>query len=98
MTKGDTKAGPKIEMYSKMLCPYCARAKRTLNRLELEYETLDITFRASLRQQMIERSQRFTVPQLFVDGYHIGGSDDLEAARQSGLLKKVLEGRLQRQA
>jgi len=83
---------PKIEMYSKMLCPYCARAKRTLDRLGLAYEVVDITFRGSLRQQMIERSQRATVPQIFIDGFHIGGSDDLEAARESGLLKEVLAG------
>ena len=41
---------------------------------------------------MIERSGRTTVPQIFIDGYHIGGSDDLEAARESGLLDKVLAG------
>ena len=41
---------------------------------------------------MIERSNRTTVPQIFIDDYHIGGSDDLEEARTSGLLKKVLDG------
>jgi glutaredoxin 3 len=77
-------------MYSKWLCPYCARAKRTLAELGLNPEVKDITFKPSLRRQMIERTGRHTVPQIFIDGRHIGGSDDLEAARESGLLCKLI--------
>ena len=50
----------------------------------------DITFKPSVRKEMIERSGRHTVPQIFIDGRHIGGSDDLEHARQSGLLNQLL--------
>lgn len=83
---------PKIEMYSKYLCPYCARAKRTLTELGLTFDVKDITFRPSLRREMIERSQRHTVPQIFIDDYHIGGSDDLEAAKLNGQLEQLLAG------
>ncbi len=83
---------PKIEMYSKMLCPFCHRAKRTLDNLGLRYEIIEVTFRRTRWQEMVERSNRSTVPQIFIDGFHIGGSDDLEHARNSGLLKKVLDG------
>ena len=83
---------PTIEMYSKMLCPFCSRAKRTLESLGLEYNSIEITFNGKRRKEMIERSGRTTVPQIFIDGYHIGGSDELEAARVSGLLDKVLAG------
>ncbi len=81
---------PEIEMYSKLLCPYCSRAKRTLTDLGANFTVKDITFKPSLRKEMIERSGRHTVPQIFIDGRHIGGSDDLEDARESGLLNKLL--------
>jgi len=83
---------PKIEMYCKMLCPYCHRAKRTLDDLGLTYEVIEVTFRRKLWNKMVERSNRSTVPQIFIDDYHVGGSDDLEQARESGLLQKLVNG------
>ena len=85
---------PSVEIYSKMLCPYCSRAKQTLDSLGVSYKTIEITFSRSRRAEMIERSNRTTVPQIFIDGYHIGGSDDLEAARASGLLTDILAGNI----
>lgn len=66
--------------------------KRTLEALGLNYKTIEITFNRSRRKEMIQRSNRTTVPQIFIDGYHIGGSGDLEAAKKNGLLDKVLAG------
>ena len=83
---------PKIEIYTSMICPYCHRAKRTLDSLGLSYEEIEVTLGGNRKQEMIERSNRTTVPQIFIDDYHIGGSDDLEDARTSGLLQKVLDG------
>ncbi len=83
---------PVIEIYSKLLCPYCSRAKRSLDRLSLNYSTTDITFNPRGRKEMLQRSGRHTVPQIFVEGYHIGGSDDLEDAIENGLLRRVLSG------
>lgn len=82
---------PKIEIYSKMLCPYCHRARRTLDDLGLKYELIEITFSPARRAQMIERSGRYTVPQIFIDGHAIGGSDDLELARRNGQLQSLLD-------
>lgn len=82
-----------IEIYSKFLCPYCSKAKRTLDKLGLSYQSIEITFNPHRRAEMIQRSGRTTVPQIFVGDVHIGGSDDLEAARESGLLNKVVTGK-----
>jgi len=82
---------PKIEIYNKMLCPFCHRAKRTLDELGLTYEVIEVTFSRKRWREMKERSNRTTVPQIFIDGHHIGGSDDLEHARASGTLRKLLE-------
>lgn len=79
-----------IEIYSKFLCPYCSRAKRTLDALGLGYESIEITLNPGRRAEMIQRSGRTSVPQIFIGEVHIGGSDDLELAKESGLLKKVL--------
>lgn len=85
---------PTIEMYSKMLCPYCHRAKRTLQLRGLDFNIIDITFKPGQRAEMIKRSSRTTVPQIFIGGYHVGGSDDLEIAKESGLLEKLIAGEL----
>ena len=83
---------PKIEVYSKMLCPFCHRAKGTLDKLGLSYEVIEVTFNWKRKREMEERSNRSTVPQIFINDFHIGGSDDLEDARSNGLLQKVLDG------
>ena len=73
-----------------MLCPFCHRAKRTLDELDLAYEVIEVTFSRKRWREMKERSNRTTVPQIFIDGHHIGGSDDLEIARANGTLKDLL--------
>jgi glutaredoxin 3 len=81
----------KIEIYTKFLCPYCTRAKRLLDTKGAAYEEIDISTGGPRRTEMIERSGgRQTVPQIFIDGRHIGGSDDLQALDRSGGLDPLL--------
>jgi GrxC family glutaredoxin len=80
----------KIEIYSKSYCPFCKRVKATLTRLGLSYEEFEITESEKLTQQMQERSGRRTVPQVFINGEHIGGGDDFHAALESGALAHLI--------
>lgn len=81
----------KIEIYTKGLCPYCARAKTLLNKKGAAFEEYDITMGGPLRAEMLERSAgKNTVPQVFIDGKHIGGSDDLAALDRAGKLDPLL--------
>lgn len=69
----------KIEIYYRPTCPYSMRALELLDTKRLKYTLYDITDNPSLRDKMIERSNRKTVPQIFINGEHIGGCDDLYA-------------------
>lgn len=77
----------RVEIYTKFTCPYCFRAKRLLDEKGVTYEEYEVTQIPGKRDEMLERSNgRHTVPQIFIDGRHIGGSDDLhELDRQGGL-------------
>lgn len=82
---------PKIEIYTKAFCPYCPRATSVFDRRGLAYEEYDITMDSAKRAEMIARADgRVTVPQVFVGGHHVGGSDDLLAAERSGALDSLL--------
>jgi glutaredoxin 3 len=81
----------KIEIFTKAFCPYCTRAKALLDSKHAEYEEIDISMGGPRRAEMIDRSQgRMTVPQVFIDGKHIGGSDDLAALDARGGLDPLL--------
>ena len=80
----------KIEIYSKGYCPYCKKTKETLNNLGLEFEEYEITRNEKLTQEMIARSQRKTVPQIFIDDQHIGGSDEFHHALRNGSLTDLI--------
>jgi alkyl hydroperoxide reductase subunit F len=80
----------RIEMYSKDWCPYCAKAKALLKAKGLEYQESDITSNYELQQEMIQRSKRRTVPQIFLDGESIGGYDDLANLNATGELDQRL--------
>lgn len=79
-----------IEIYTKDWCPYCDRAKALLQSKGLFYKEIDVTEDAGREQEMIERSQRRSVPQIFIDGTHVGGSDDLAAINTSGELNRIV--------
>ncbi len=82
---------PKIEIYCKFLCSYCARAKALLTAKGAAFDEYDITMGGPLRAEMLERSGgRTTVPQIFIDGRHIGGSDELAALDRAGNLDPLL--------
>ena len=81
----------RIEVYTKFLCPYCTRAKSLLTKKGAAFEEHDISTGGPLRAEMLERSGgRTTVPQVFIDGKHIGGSDDLAALDRAGKLDPLL--------
>lgn len=83
----------KIEIYTKAFCGYCARAKALLGSKGAAFEEYDITMGGLKRGEMLERaSGRTTVPQIFIDGRHIGGSDDLSALDARGELDSLLAG------
>ena len=82
-----------VEIYTKFLCPYCARAKKLLESKGVEYEEYDITMGGPKREEMMQRANgRHTVPQIFIDGAHVGGSDDLAELERGGRLDPLLGG------
>jgi glutaredoxin 3 len=83
----------RVEIYTKFFCAYCARAKRLLDSKQVSYDEYDITMGGEKRAEMLQRSLgRQTVPQIFIDGRHIGGSDDLAALERDGKLDPLLAG------
>ena len=80
-----------VTVYSTMFCPYCARAKRLLDQKGVAYREIEVDFDAKARQEMSQRAGgRRTVPQIFIDGRHIGGCDDLVALDRTGGLDPLL--------
>ena len=80
----------RIEIYTTPWCGYCARAKALLERKGAAFEETDVMEDAVKRAEMRERSKRTTVPQIFINGQHIGGSDELAALEQAGRLDGLL--------
>ncbi|HBV38771.1 MAG TPA: glutaredoxin 3 [Erwinia sp.] len=68
-----------VEIYTKATCPFCHRAKALLSQKGVDYQEIAIDGDAEKREEMIKRSGRTTVPQIFIDAQHIGGCDDLYA-------------------
>ena len=84
-------AQPQVEIYTKWGCPYCVSAKALLDRKGVAYVEYDVTMGGEKRAEMLARSNgRTTVPQIFIDGRHIGGSDDLIALDEAGGLDPLL--------
>lgn len=80
-----------ILMYSTGVCPYCIRAERLLNQKGItDIEKIRVDLDPARRDEMIEKTQRRTVPQIFIDGLHIGGFDDLAALDHAGKLDPML--------
>jgi len=81
----------RVEIYTKIFCGYCASAKRLLGAKEVAFEEYDITMGGPQRAEMIQRANgRTTVPQIFIDGVHVGGCDDLHALDRDGRLDPML--------
>jgi glutaredoxin 3 len=80
----------KVTMYGTAWCPYCARARRLLQSKAVAFEEIDIDAKPGARAEMIRRSGRRSVPQIFVGESHVGGSDDLQALEAAGKLDLLL--------
>jgi glutaredoxin 3 len=81
----------KVELYTTMFCPYCARARNLLQKKGVPFSDIDVMTDDERRQEMIARAGgRHTVPQIFIDGRHIGGSDELAALDLEGKLDPLL--------
>ncbi|MGF1626638.1 MAG: glutaredoxin 3 [Alphaproteobacteria bacterium] len=81
----------KIEIYTTMLCPFCYRAKKLLEKKGVVYTEFDVSTDPAGRAEMQQRAGgRHTVPQIFIDGTHVGGCDELYALEQRGALDPLL--------
>ena len=82
----------RVEIYTTMLCPYCWRAKKLLEERGVAYQEVDVMTDGKLRAEMRQRAGgRTSVPQIFINGQHVGGCDDLYALDRAGKLKPMLE-------
>lgn len=85
---------PRVEIYSSPFCPYCHRAKALLDRKGVVYEEIDVYEEPGRRSEMMQRAGgAHTVPQIFVDGEHIGDCDGIHTLDRRGELDALLQGR-----
>ena len=81
----------RVEIYTKMTCGFCHRAKRLLEMKQVPFEEYSVDFGGEKKAEMVERAGgRMTVPQIFINGRHIGGCDDLMSLEQEGKLDELL--------
>lgn len=81
---------PDIVMYTTGMCPYCVRAKMLLQRKGMQWEEKRIDLDHDLMGEMLQRSKRRTVPQIFIDDFHVGGYDDMAELDAMGRLDPLL--------
>lgn len=82
---------PEIVLYSTTVCPFCIRAKMLLNKKNVTFEEINLDKNPERRDEMVKLAGgRRTVPQIFINGQHIGGCDDLHALDQAGKLDPLL--------
>jgi glutaredoxin 3 len=81
---------PKVVMYTTNICPYCVRAKALLHKKGVSYEERRIEGNRDFMREMLERSKRRTVPQIFIDDYHVGGYENLAELNAFGKLDELL--------
>lgn len=80
-----------IIIYSTMMCPFCVRAKQLLDSKGVVYQEIRIDEDMAKREEMLEKSGgRKTVPQIFINGNHVGGFDDLRVLNEQGELDKII--------
>ena len=83
----------KVEIYTKTFCGFCVRAKRLLDMKKVPFEEYSVDFGGEKKTEMVQRANgRTTVPQIFIDGHHIGGCDELMTLEQRGKLDEMLTG------
>lgn len=79
-----------VVMYSSKLCPFCYRASALLKTKNAKIEEIIVDGQPTIRQEMMKKSGRHTVPQIWIGNQHIGGCDDLYSLERSGQLDKLL--------
>lgn len=81
---------PEILIYTTHICPYCIMAKRLLDKKGVSYTELNVDAKAGLREEMMRKTKRRTVPQIYIGDFHVGGFDDLHALDQQKKLDALL--------
>ncbi|MFK8011092.1 MAG: glutaredoxin 3 [Marinicellaceae bacterium] len=84
-----------VLVYGTLLCPYCYAAKKLLKQKGIVFNEIRVDKKSSLKQEMITRSGRFTVPQIFIKEYHVGGYDDLVDHLNSGKLDSLMAANIE---
>jgi len=82
---------PRVELYTTPSCPFCVRAKRLLAERQIAYAEIDVSEDDDLRADVMQRTGRRTVPQIFIDGRSIGGFEELAALDAAGELRDLAE-------
>ncbi len=83
---------PAVTLYTSAWCPYCRRAKDLLAQKKVDFGEINVEDDLKFREEMIARSNRRTVPQIFIGDKHVGGCDDLFELDRSGELDRLLQG------
>ena len=81
-----------VTVYTSDWCPYCQRAKSLLAQKNVAFNEINVDQDEKFREEMIKRSDRRTVPQIFIGDMHVGGCDDLFALDRSGELDRLIQG------
>ena len=80
-----------VKIYTTQMCPYCVRAKKLLQKKNVPYQEIDVSWDDEARMQLMQSTGRRTVPQVFIGDTHVGGSDNLYALEQRGELDALLQ-------
>jgi glutaredoxin 3 len=81
---------PNILIYTTKICPYCVMAKRLLDKKGASYTEINVDGNPQLREEMMRKTNRRTVPQIYIDDFHVGGFDELYALDQQKKLDELL--------
>ena len=81
---------PEILIYTTTICPYCVMAKRLLDKKGASYTEINVGAQTGLREEMMRKTKRRTVPQIYIGDFHVGGFDDLYALEQQKKLDALL--------
>jgi glutaredoxin 3 len=81
---------PEILIYTTKICPYCIMAKRLLDKKGAAYTEINVDTQAGLREEMMRKTKRRTVPQIYIGDLHVGGFDELYALEQQKKLDTLL--------
>ncbi len=82
---------PDVVVYRTEFCPYCDQAERLLDDMGVDFEEIDVTDDPDLRDELVEKTGRKTVPQVFINGAAVGGYESLRELKSSGKLQELLD-------